>query len=115
MLKVLDAAAIQRQLTGVEPLSGSNYSRWKSQLEIVLGYLDYEFVLIEDEPEKATNDSSDAVKLKHQKWEKANRMSLKIIRNSIRLLLSLAIRGGIPETKTAKELMEVIKTQFVGS
>lgn len=38
-------------------------------------------------------------------------MSLKIIRNSIRQ----SIRGGIPETKTAKELMEVIKTQFVGS
>ncbi|KAH7853009.1 hypothetical protein Vadar_032007 [Vaccinium darrowii] len=75
------------------------------------GLSDYEFVLTEAKPPAPTADTFEADKLKYQKWDKANTMAIRLIRASI----SEAIQGGIPSKDTAKELLELIKTQFVGT
>lgn len=98
----MDVTAVYRQLTGIEPLNGSNYTTWKTGVDIMLGLSDYEFVLIEEKPPKPTAETSEA--------NKANTMAIRLICASI----SEAIRGGIPSKDTAKELLELIKTQFVG-
>lgn len=107
----MDVAAVYRQLTGIEPLNGSNYTTWKTGVDIMLGLSDYEFVLTEEKPPKPTAETSEANKLGYEKWNKANTMAVRLIRASI----SEAIRGGIPTKDTAKELLELIKAQFVGT
>ena len=47
---VMDPTLVQRHLTGIETLTESNYSTWKMKLQIVLGCLDYDFVLTENKP-----------------------------------------------------------------
>ncbi|XP_059639795.1 uncharacterized protein LOC132282201 [Cornus florida] len=107
----MDASAIQRQLTGIEPLNGSNYTTWKTSVDIMLGFLDYEFVLYEEKPAAITKESFEVVKLLHTKWTKANTMAIKLIRASI----GETIRGGIPVFDTAKVLLDLLKKQFVGT
>jgi len=41
---------IQRHLTGIETLTESNYSTWEMKLQIVLGFLNYDFLLTKDKP-----------------------------------------------------------------
>ena len=43
----MNPTLIQRHLTRIETLTESNYSTWKMKLQIVLGSLDYDFVLTE--------------------------------------------------------------------
>ncbi|XP_020249419.1 uncharacterized protein LOC109826810 [Asparagus officinalis] len=107
----MDGQFIQKHLTGIEPLTGSNYGNWKMQVEIVLGCLDYDYVLTEDKPEEPDESSSQSEKKSHAKWVKANKLAMLIIRASV----DQTIRGGIPACETAKELLETIKKQFEGS
>ncbi|XP_026423389.1 uncharacterized protein LOC113319340 [Papaver somniferum] len=37
---IMEETIVERHLTGIEPLSGSNFKKWKSQLEIVLGCME---------------------------------------------------------------------------
>ncbi|XP_020243313.1 uncharacterized protein LOC109821543 [Asparagus officinalis] len=104
----MDGQFIQKHLTGIEPLTGSNYGIWKIQVEIVLGCLDYNYVLTEDKPEEHDESSSLSEKKSHTKWVKANKLAMLIIRASV----DQTIRGGILACKTAKELLETIKKQF---
>ncbi|XP_059627232.1 uncharacterized protein LOC132270030 [Cornus florida] len=107
----MDASVIQRQLTGIEPLNGSNYTTWRTSVDIMLGFLDSEFVLCEEKPAAITEESSEAVKLLHAKWTKANTMAIRLIRASI----GETIHGGIPVFDTAKSLLDLLKKQFMGT
>jgi hypothetical protein len=99
---------VSKNLAGIEPLNGSNYGSWKMNLDIMLGCMDYDFVLTEPKP--PTDESSATEKAHHVRWEKVNRLAMMIIRASIRE----SLRGGIATTKTSSELMSLIKNQFVG-
>ncbi|XP_059669294.1 uncharacterized protein LOC132314448 [Cornus florida] len=107
----MDAFAIQRQLTGIEPLNGSNYTTWRTSVDIMLGFLDYEFVLYEEKPAAITEESSEAVKLLYAKWTKANTIAIRLIRASI----GETIRGDIPVFNTAKALQYYYLTQFMST
>ncbi|KAL5700091.1 hypothetical protein ACHQM5_025586 [Ranunculus cassubicifolius] len=106
----MDPLSIQKHLSGIEMLTDSNYSSWKLSIQIVLGYLEYDFVLTEDQPVITGVDTPDQVAAR-QKWVKANNMASLIIRSRIDPIM----RGGIPQTLTAKELFSTIKQQFEGS
>ena len=107
----LNESLIQQHLTGIKPLTGSNFFSWTLELEIVLGCLDYDFVLTEEKPPTPTKESTETQRATHAKWVKANKLAILIIRASI----DETIRGGIPSKETVKELLEIIKAQFQGS
>jgi len=82
----MNLTLIQRHLTEIETLTESNYSTWEMKLQIVLGFLDYDFVLTEDKPiidPTTTNAKKPATQVPIDKWVKANKMSILIIKSSI--------------------------------
>lgn len=79
----MDGTIVQRHLTGIEPLSGSNFKKWKSQLEIVLGWMEYDISLTEEMPAVPEPTATKSAKTEYLKWMKANKMAMMIIKSSI--------------------------------
>ena len=46
----------------IEILSGLNYKRWRLDIEFVLGLMDLDMALCEDELPKPTNESTEAMR-----------------------------------------------------
>lgn len=70
--------------------------------------MDFDLALREEEPAAITKESSAKQKQQFGKWEKANRMSLLIMKRA----MSAAIRGGIPTCEKAKDFLEVVEAKF---
>ncbi|CAL2226267.1 unnamed protein product [Prunus armeniaca] len=51
----------------IETLTGSNYQKWKQDLEISLGFLDYDYVLREEPIQESAANAFAAVKTKYAK------------------------------------------------
>ncbi|XP_024990691.1 uncharacterized protein LOC112524978 [Cynara cardunculus var. scolymus] len=98
-------------LSSIEPLNGMNYSSWIEQIKIALGVMELDFALRVDRPPPLTDKSTVEEKRVNDQWERSNRMSLMIIKNSI----SLAIRGAIPDSETAKGYLNSVEEQFKGT
>ncbi|XP_034200471.1 uncharacterized protein LOC117615492 [Prunus dulcis] len=92
----------------IETLTGSNYQKWKQDLEISLGFLDYDFVLKEDPPQEPAADASAETKTKFARWNKANKMAILIMQ---RAMVS-SVKGSIPKSETAKKYYEAIAQRF---
>ena len=92
----------------IEILSGSNYMRWRSGIEFVLGMMDLDMALREDEPPKPTNESTEAMRAHYAKWEISNSLSL----ISIKRFIAEHILGGIPESNNAKEFLVVVANRY---
>ncbi|KAJ9562492.1 hypothetical protein OSB04_007652 [Centaurea solstitialis] len=88
-----------------------NYSSWIEQIKIELGVMELDFALRVDRPPPLTNKSTVEEKRVIDQWERSNRMSLMIIKNSI----SLTIRGAIPDFETAKGYLNSVEEQFKGT
>ncbi|XP_041002871.1 uncharacterized protein LOC121248462 [Juglans microcarpa x Juglans regia] len=97
---VLSASSISSQLSAIETLTGNNYVRWKRDVEIALGLLGLDFAL-EYELSKPTDKSTAEYVAEYQKWDRANRFCLKIIKRSI----SDSIMGAIPDNDSAKKFL----------
>ncbi|CAL2257753.1 unnamed protein product [Prunus armeniaca] len=95
----------------IRTLTGSNYKKWREDVEIALGLLDYEMVLTDEALSVPANDASAETKAKYAKWIKANKVAILIMRRSI----SEEVRGSIIETESAKLFMETIAENFQGS
>ncbi|KAK3212116.1 hypothetical protein Dsin_016822 [Dipteronia sinensis] len=83
---------INNQSSTIETLIGNNFKRWKGDVEISLGLLGIDKALKDEEPLKPTVKSTVEQNAKYEKWEKANSLSLKIIRRSISESLKDAMR-----------------------
>ncbi|EPS58734.1 hypothetical protein M569_16079 [Genlisea aurea] len=70
-------------LTAIEPLKGNNYGKWKEQLLLALGIGDLDYALRVDEPPAPGEGSSPEVKEMYNRWERCNRLSLMVNKNSI--------------------------------
>ncbi|XP_061993423.1 uncharacterized protein LOC133711295 [Rosa rugosa] len=92
----------------METLNGSNFKRWKQDLELCLGYSDYEHVPHEDPPAELTLTSTREAKDKYAQWHKHNRMALVIMKRS----MSEAVKGGIPVAKLAREYFKNIEEKY---
>ncbi|GJW40337.1 putative zinc finger, CCHC-type containing protein [Tanacetum coccineum] len=88
-------------MSGIEPLTGTNFSTWRDQVKLTLGVMDLDHALRIDHPAALTAEQ----------WERSNRMSLMIINNSI----SVAIRRAIPDSENAKEYLSSEEEQFKGT
>ena len=118
-------------LASIEPLSGANYGQWREKIEIGLALHDMDLALTSDppkepvEPVRETGETDEAFAtrtgtyttellqydLDKAKWDQSNHKCLMVIKGSI----TDAIRGSIPECKTAKEYLEKIGSQYTGS
>ncbi|XP_024178984.1 uncharacterized protein LOC112184999 [Rosa chinensis] len=95
-------------ISQIKLLNGSNFRKWKSDIELNLGILDYNHVLKEDPPEELTPTVSREAKEKVEKWHKHNKMALIMIKKSI----PDNVKGGIPDSKYAKEFFNSIAKKF---
>ncbi|GJZ70411.1 hypothetical protein Tco_0633961 [Tanacetum coccineum] len=73
--------------------------------------MDLDHALRIDPPAALTAESTADQKRAYEQWERSNRMSLMIIKNSI----SVAIRGAIPDSENAKEYLSSVEEQFKGT
>lgn len=92
----------------IATLHGSNFKKWKQDLELCLGMADYDHILKENPPAALTETSSKSEKSAFKSWHKNNRMSLMIMKRS----MSEAVRGGIPESEFAREYLGFIEERF---
>ncbi|KAM2147950.1 hypothetical protein ACFX1Q_004634 [Malus domestica] len=92
----------------VQTLSGTNYKKWKQDLDICLGLMDLDVAIREDSPPEPAADATVDVKAKYERWLKANRITLLVIKKS----MSDTVRGGIPDSKNAKEYLASIHEKF---
>ncbi|KAF7113340.1 hypothetical protein RHSIM_RhsimUnG0136500 [Rhododendron simsii] len=92
-------------------LSGENFSEWKDKVLLALGCMDLDLAIREGEPPKPTNESSIAVRVAYDRWERSNRLSLMLIKTHI----SSSIRNSIPSCDKVKDYMKAIEEQFVSS
>nr|GEU92369.1 putative zinc finger, CCHC-type [Tanacetum cinerariifolium] len=107
----LTPTTITNCVSGIEPLNGTDFSSWKEQVKISLGITDLDYALRFDKPNPLTATSTVDEKRTYELWERSNRMSLMIMKNSI----SIAIRGAISDSENAKVFLKSVKEQFKGS
>ena len=118
-------------ISSIEPLNGGNYGSWREKIEIALALGDIDLALTDDpptEPEEPVINEGESEEdfstrsrdfapirmkydLDHAKWEQSNRKCLMVIKSSI----VEAIRGAVPDCKTAKEYLNKVGSQFTGS
>lgn len=92
----------------IEILTGSNYLKWKEELEISLGLMDYDIALKWDTLEEPAANATVDVKRRYEKWEKANKMAIMIMLRT----MTPSLRGSIPRSKNAKEFLAAIGLKF---
>lgn len=92
----------------IETLNGSNFKRWKQDIELCLGFFDYEHVLHEDPPAEPAPQASKEEKSKVQAWQKHNRMALVIMTRS----MSEAVKGGILDALYGREYYNNIQEKY---
>ncbi|XP_071705289.1 uncharacterized protein [Rutidosis leptorrhynchoides] len=110
-ISALTPTAIANCIPRIEHLNGTNFASWKDQIKISLGITDLDYALRFDQSAPLTDKTTVEQKRTYDIWERSNRMSLMIMKNSI----SPAIRGAIPDSENAKEFLEFVEEQFKGS
>ncbi|XP_039165184.1 uncharacterized protein LOC120291600 [Eucalyptus grandis] len=75
--------AVNNNNATVEMLIGSNFKRWKQDIEFALGIVDMDLALREDEPARPNDQSTADQKAHYARWEKSNRLSLIAMKRSI--------------------------------
>ncbi|XP_061998804.1 uncharacterized protein LOC133716074 isoform X2 [Rosa rugosa] len=94
-------------LATIEPLNGTNYKKWRSDIEIYLGLTGIDFCLTDAAP-VLTDVSSDLDRAKFNEWARANRMSLLIMKR----LMTDIVKGSIADQPTAREFLDSIAEKF---
>nr|XP_043625454.1 uncharacterized protein LOC122596874 [Erigeron canadensis] len=95
----------------LQPLTSANYTAWKDQLDLTLGYFDLDYAIRNDEPAAITENSTAEQRASFQKWDKANRLSRMTIKSSI----PLGLRGAIPKSNKVKTYLKSVEDYFKGS
>ncbi|KAL4317848.1 hypothetical protein GQ457_18G010990 [Hibiscus cannabinus] len=90
-------------------LNGTNFKDSKRSLEIVLGCMDIDLAIREEQPAPFTEESTPGDKKDFERWDHSNRMSLMIMKHNI----LETFRGKESEKIThAKEFLNNIEQRF---
>lgn len=98
-------------INSIMPLDSSNFKTWKSDIEITLGLMDLDIAILSDAPNPPAANASVTEKNRFAKWEKANRLSLMIIKKCI----SPNLLGANPESDNAKTFLSNVTAKFKDS
>lgn len=86
--------------------NGQNYDDWSEQIRFTLGIMALDLaIIVKEKPAAITDESSDAEKSFYEAWERANRLSL----NLMRMTMAESIKPSMPKTENAREFLEKIK------
>ncbi|XP_024158732.1 uncharacterized protein LOC112166189 [Rosa chinensis] len=95
-------------ISNIELLNGSNYKKWKGDIELNLGILDFDHVLREDPPQEPAANASKETKDKYLQWHRHNRMALICMKKS----MTDAVKGGIPDSENARVFFNSIADKY---
>ena len=101
-------AALNGHLSNIPMLNGSNFTDWKEELLLILGCLNLDTTLMEPNPTDLTDNSSPTQRAYYEKWTRANRLSLMMIKRSI----AKNGRGSILDNENAKDYLTLVEQQF---
>ncbi|XP_062005369.1 uncharacterized protein LOC133722499 [Rosa rugosa] len=107
-IAMASTSSVMSQMTKIETLTGSNFKKWKEDVEIALGLMDIDLPLRVPEPPKITDTSTRLEKDKAEKWESNNRMCIKIMQRA----MTDTVRGGIPVCERAADFLAAIEEKF---
>ncbi|GAV86610.1 hypothetical protein CFOL_v3_30039, partial [Cephalotus follicularis] len=96
--------SVNNNMVTIEVLTGSDFKKWKEDIEFAMEMADVDLSLVTDKPGDLTVANTDDEKLVHAAWMKSNRICLLSMRRSILDHL----KSGLPTDCTAKELMTAI-------
>jgi hypothetical protein len=118
---VMTPSNIMTYINGIEKLGGTNFTKWKSDLMLVLAIMDRDHSFRKDTPEEPVAQGDNDSTLAHRKaeyekvkarWERSDRVTLMIMDHSI----DTVIRGALPKSpKSDKDFMAKIEEHFQGS
>ncbi|CAM8891026.1 unnamed protein product [Rhodiola kirilowii] len=80
-------------VNNIELLDGNNFHKWKGDVELSLGILDYDHVLKENPPAALPENANKEAKDNYEKWFKHNKMALIVIKKS----MASSVRGSFPD------------------
>ncbi|CAN6553714.1 unnamed protein product [Malus baccata var. baccata] len=101
-LRSLNLAAVPI-LTG-----GSNYKRWRREIELLLTLNKYDIALDNPQPEALTDKITKAEKADFERWTRANKVALLILESG----MTDTVRGGIKKSALAKDYLQAIENKF---
>ncbi|CAN6718439.1 unnamed protein product [Malus baccata var. baccata] len=87
---------------------GSNYKKWRREIELLLTLNEYDIALDTPQPAPLTDKSSKAEKVEFKRWTRANKVALSILESG----MTDAVRGGIKRCDLAKEYFKAIESKF---
>ena len=64
-------------------LNKTNFGKWKEHITILLGCMDLDYAIQNEQLLALTDDSTVELRANLEKWERSNRMSLMIMKHSI--------------------------------
>jgi hypothetical protein len=118
---VMMPSNILTYINDIEKLRGTNFTKWKSDLMLVLAIMDRDHSFHKDKPEEPVAEGDNDSTLPHHKteyekakaqWERSDRVALMIMDHSI----NTAMREALPKSPTcAKAFMAKIEEHFQGS
>ena len=92
----------------IDLLNGSNFKKWKGDIELNLGMLEYDHVLKEDLPEAPHANASKEVRDKYVQWHRHNKLALL----GMKKYMADSVKGGIPDSEYAKVFFNSIAEKY---
>ncbi|GAV71013.1 UBN2_3 domain-containing protein, partial [Cephalotus follicularis] len=101
LFSAVNNVVVNNQICTIKTLNGDNFKRWKNDVELATGLADLDVALTKNDPAKPATT--------YQKWERANRLSIMIMKMSI----SKRFRGVVPSETNAKKFLDAIGQRFL--
>ncbi|GAV79930.1 UBN2_2 domain-containing protein [Cephalotus follicularis] len=99
---------VNNNTASIEVLIGSNYKKWKQDIEFSMGITDIDLAMISDKYADITDTSSLVEREFHAKWERSNQLCLMAMKRSI----SEHLLGGLLETNDAREFFSAVRQRY---
>ena len=64
-------------------MTGGNYKRWKEDVELALTMMDVDMAIRVEKPTDLTTESTVEQKAYFEKWDRANRLALMLMKRSM--------------------------------
>ncbi|XP_062114360.1 uncharacterized protein LOC133825436 [Humulus lupulus] len=93
--------SVNNSNASIQILTGSNYKKWKRDVDFSLGIMDLDLCMHEDQPAALIDASTTAQRTLHAQWEKSNRLSL----IAMKKLIPEHLLSGLPENTNAEEFL----------
>ncbi|XP_044337873.1 uncharacterized protein [Triticum aestivum] len=113
----LDPSVISGHISGIEHLNETNFPSWKEHILNALVIMDLDCALREKAPipppsdDESLLEKSKVYEANMEKWERSNRMAIKLMKSTI----NHGIRGAIPDFVCAETYLALVEEQFKNS